>query len=61
MAAGRVRTGFSLPYVALYSATGTVITYSNGQRLARGVSVSIEAEAEDDNIFYGLLLFISSF
>lgn len=52
MAAGRVRTGFSLPYVALYSATGTTVTYSQGQRLARGVSVSIEAEAEDDNIFY---------
>lgn len=52
MAAGRVMTGFSLPYVALYSATGTTVTYSQGQRLARGVQVSIEAEAEDDNIFY---------
>lgn len=52
MAAGRVRTGFSLPYVALYTATGTTVTYSSGQRLARGVQVSIEAEAEDDNIFY---------
>ena len=52
MAAGRVRTGFSLPYVAKYSATGTTVSYSQGQRLARGVSVSIEAEAEDDNIFY---------
>lgn len=51
-AAGRVRTGFSLPYVALYAASGTTITYSSGQRLARGVSVSIEAEAEEDNIFY---------
>ena len=45
-------TGFSLPYVALYTATGTTVTYSHGQRLARGVQVSIEAEAEDDNIFY---------
>ena len=52
MAAGRVMTGFSLPYVALYSASGTTVTYSQGQRLARGVQVSIEAEAEDDNIFY---------
>lgn len=52
MAAGRVMTGFSLPYVALYTATGTTVTYSSGQRLARGVQVSIEAEAEDDNIFY---------
>ena len=52
MAAGRVMTGFSLPYVALYTANGGTVTYSNGQRLARGVQVSIEAEAEDDNIFY---------
>lgn len=52
MAAGRVRTGFSLPYVALYSATGTTITYSSGQKLARGVEVSLDVEAEDDNIFY---------
>lgn len=52
LAVGRVRTGFSLPYVALYSNAGTTVTYSSGQRLARGVSVSIEAEAEDDNIFY---------
>lgn len=52
MAAGRIRTGFSLPYVALYSAASTTVTYSSGQRLARGVQVSIEAEAEDSNIFY---------
>lgn len=52
MAAGRVMTGFSLPYVALYTANGGTVTYSQGQRLARGVQVSIEAEAEDDNIFY---------
>ena len=51
-AAGRVRTGFSLPYVAKYTASGNSVTYSQGQRLARGVSVSLEAEAEDDNIFY---------
>ena len=52
MAAGRVRTGFSLPYVAKYASSGTSVKYSQGMRLARGVSVSIEAEAEDDNIFY---------
>ena len=52
MAAGRVRTGFSLPYVAKYSASASTVTYSSGQKLARGVSVSIEAEAEDSNIFY---------
>ena len=52
MASGRVRTGFSLPYVAKYTAVGTTVTYSQGQRLARGVEVSVTAEAEDDNIFY---------
>lgn len=52
MAAGRVMTGFSLPYVAKYANSGTTVTYSQGQRLARGVQVQIEAEAEDDNIFY---------
>lgn len=53
MADGRVITGFSLPYVALYAHTGTTITYSSGSILARGVSVSVEAEdAGDDNIFY---------
>lgn len=51
-AAGRVCTGFSLPYVATYAAAGTTITYSAGQKLARGVSVSIEPETGDDNNFY---------
>lgn len=52
MAAGRVRTGFSLPYVATYSATGGTVTYSSGQKLARGVNVSITPESGDDNNFY---------
>lgn len=52
MAAGKVLTGFSLPYVALYSASGTTITYSSGQKLARGVSVSISPETADDNKFH---------
>lgn len=51
-AAGQVCTGFSLPYVAKYAAAGGTITYSDGQKLARGVSVSIEPEASDDNNFY---------
>lgn len=51
-AAGRVTTGFSLPYVAVYSATGGTITYSDGQKLARGVDVTISPESSDDNIFY---------
>ena len=52
MAAGNVTTGFSLPYVAVYAASGGTITYSNGQKLARGVDVSISPETSDDNIFY---------
>lgn len=52
MANGKVLIGFSKPYVAVYSEAGGVVTYSSGQALARGVSVSIEAETSDDNIFY---------
>lgn len=51
-AAGRVCTGFSLPYVAVYSNSGTTVTYSDGQQLARGVEVSIEIEGSEDNYFY---------
>lgn len=50
---GRVLTGFSLPYVALYASSGTTVTYSSGSILARGVSVSVENEQEADaNVFY---------
>ena len=52
MAAGKVCTGFSLPYVAKYSATGGVVTYSEGMRLARGVSVSVAPDSSDNNDFY---------
>lgn len=52
MANGRVTTGFSLPYVAVYSATGNTVSYSSGQILARGVSVSLDVESSDDNTFY---------
>lgn len=51
-AAGKVKTGFSLPYVAKYTYTGGTVTYSNGQRLARGVSASYDIETSDDNNFY---------
>ena len=51
-AAVKVCTGFSKPYVALYSASGTTLTYTSGQKLARGVNVSIEPESSDDNKFY---------
>lgn len=39
-AAGKVCTGFSKPYVAKYSNTGGVVTYSGVMLLARGVKVS---------------------
>lgn len=49
---GRVITGFSYPYVALYSESGGTISYSSGQVLARGVSVDLSIDAADDNNFY---------
>lgn len=52
MAAGKVTTGFSMPFVALYNEAGGTVTYSQGRQLARGVSVSIEPETGDDNTFY---------
>lgn len=51
-AAGKVLTGFSLPYVALYSESNGTITYSSGQKLARGVEMTISPETSDDNTFY---------
>lgn len=52
MAAGKVKTGFSKPYVAKYSAEGGKITYAEGRLLARGVDVSVEPETSDTNTFY---------
>ena len=52
MAAGKVCTGFSLPYVALYAESSGTITYTSGQKLARGVSVTATPETTDDNNFY---------
>lgn len=47
-----VTTGFSLPYVAVYSEAGGTVTYSDGVKLARGVSVSVDATVVEDNNFY---------
>ena len=52
MAAGKVCTGFSKPYVALYANNSGTVTYSQAQVLARGVEVSLEPEVSDDNRFY---------
>lgn len=52
MEAGKVITGYSLPYVAIYTASDSVVTYSSGQKLARGVSVEASPESSDSNNFY---------
>lgn len=52
LAAGRVITGYSKPYVALYTNNGGTVTYSEGRRLARGVNVEIELTTDEENIFY---------
>ena len=51
-AAGRVIKGFSLPYVALYNNNNGVVTYTEGRKLARGVSVDVSAETTEENNFY---------
>lgn len=51
MAAGKVVTGFSKPYVAKYNNNKGTITYTEGRVLARGVEVSIEPDTPSDNNF----------
>lgn len=52
MAKGRICTGFSKPYVALYHNNGGNVSYTEGREFARGVSVSVEPEVGDDNRFF---------
>lgn len=52
MKEGAVTTGFSKPWVALYSNVGTTVTYSGARRLARGVNVNVQPESAEDNNFY---------
>lgn len=52
MANGRVITGYSKPFVALYANANGTVTYSGGIPLARGVEVSIAPEAADSTPFY---------
>ena len=47
-----VTTGFSLPYVALYSNPSGTNVFDDGMKLARGVSVSCDVDVVDDNNFY---------
>lgn len=52
MANGKVITGYSKPFVALYTYANDTITYTNGMPLARGVSVNVEAENGNGVNFY---------
>lgn len=52
MVSGKVCTGFSKPYVALYGNASGTVSYTEGMELARGVEVSIEPEVGDSNPFY---------
>jgi len=49
---GRVRVGFSLPWVATYVNTDGTISYTGAVRLARGVSVSLSPEMSEQTKFY---------
>ena len=52
MANGKVITGFSKPYAAIYNNADGVVTYSGAQPLGRGVNVNLAPESSDDNKFY---------
>lgn len=52
MANGKVIVGFSHPWVAVYSNSGSSVSYTGGMALARGVSVSIEVSEPESNPFY---------
>lgn len=44
--------GLSKPYYAIYSNTGTTVSYANGALLAKAVELSMELEGADANILY---------
>ena len=51
-AAGKVCTGYSSPFVALYAESSGTVSYSSGQELARGVGIDIQITPTDGVIFY---------
>lgn len=51
-AAGKVCTGFSKPYVAKYSNTGGVVSYSGCMQLARGVKVALSIDTTKVDPFF---------
>lgn len=52
MANGKVITGYSKPYVALYNPNDGTPQYTQGMPLARGVDVSLESENGDSTNFH---------
>ena len=52
MAAGKVCTGFSFPFVAKYGCNEGKVSFTEGMALARGVKLSISPDVGDDNVFY---------
>ena len=46
------RVRLSQSFYAIYSASGTTVSYSDGGTLGKAVEVSIEPEESDANIFY---------
>lgn len=53
LASGAVITGFGFPVVAKYTVTTSGVSYTSGQDLARGVSVSTSIETlGEDNVLY---------
>lgn len=51
LAAGAVGTGFRYPTVGLYNGDGSPGTHTNGRRLARGVSMSLDVQTAEGNVF----------
>lgn len=52
LAAGAVGTGFRYPTVGRYNGDGAPGTHTDGRRLARGVSMSVDIQTADGNVFY---------
>lgn len=52
MANGKVITGYSKPYVALYDANNGNPQYTSGMPLARGVNISVDSESGEGTNFY---------
>ena len=45
--------GLSKPYYAVYSNTGTAVTYASGAVMGKATEANIEIETSDDNNLYG--------